>query len=316
MGRALSDTCTAPANPPASTQPRVPPPALVGVQASGSEEQKARLRRILAETHAGLGQWREAYLAHREFDALEATRQQRVRAEQAARLRLDFDRERAAAEVQALQQINEQGQRLQRLQRLQAVAILLCAVLLLAALLFVLLQFRQIHRVRKLALTDELTALPNRRAIMSTAVEVLAQAGAAPVSLLMLDLDRFKTINDRFGHDEGDRVLCRVSELLDRTLDGRGRIGRFGGEEFLVVLPGTGSEAATEIAETLRHTVASHIQVGDGAERQKATISIGAATCSGPADSLQALLVRADTALYQAKHRGRDRVVFCPAFAA
>ncbi|MCA0257801.1 MAG: GGDEF domain-containing protein [Proteobacteria bacterium] len=127
----------------------------------------------------------------------------------------------------------------------------------------------------------------------------------APVSLVMLDVDHFKLVNDRFGHIEGDRVLRVMAEQLQAALRAEDSLYRFGGEEFVVVLPRVGHEEAMALAERLRQTVESRLSTPDG---KAVTISCGVAT--GPADgqAFHDLMLRADERLYFAKGNGRNRV--------
>lgn len=157
------------------------------------------------------------------------------------------------------------------------------------------------------AMTDGLTGVANRRAFDEALDRELARANrsANEVSLLLLDLDHFKVLNDRFGHAVGDEVLARVARELSVTLRPSDTFARYGGEEFAVILPETSSRAASEIAERLRLAMGAVI-APDG---QQVTISIGSATVD-PIQGLDAnLLIRtADRALYRAKESGRDRV--------
>jgi len=126
-----------------------------------------------------------------------------------------------------------------------------------------------------------------------------------PVSLLMMDLDNFKPINDRFGHSAGDMALKAVANACARVLRETDTFGRWGGEEFVVILPDTGVEAAMEIAEQLRHAVS---RVGGDIHR-RLTISIGVSLCLST-DSWETWLERADAALYRAKAAGKNCVIF------
>jgi len=155
--------------------------------------------------------------------------------------------------------------------------------------------------------TDPLTGLANRRAFSRTLDLAIGQAQAlgSPLSVAIVDIDHFKSINDLHGHAEGDRVLQSLGAMLLATEAARGRVARFGGEEFVRLLPGrTLAEAARE-AEYLREAVAS-MPTG-----LPVTISIGVAALHTGEDA-SSLLSRADQALYQAKREGRDRVCALP----
>ena len=165
-----------------------------------------------------------------------------------------------------------------------------------------------VHVYRTAACTDHLTGLLNRRAFIENAVTLCAQQAkrGEPVAMLMFDLDHFKSINDQFGHAVGDdalRLFGRVVRASTRVDD---IIGRFGGEEFIAVVPG-GIESASKIAERVRAgfeaagaTISTHT-VG-------ATVSIGAAISYDPVTVIDSLIARADAALYRAKHDGRNRI--------
>ena len=157
------------------------------------------------------------------------------------------------------------------------------------------------------AATDGLTGLPNQRAVHDTLKRMVAQAGRTlePLALVLFDLDRFKQINDTFGHGRGDDVLAAVGDIAASTVRGSDFVGRLGGEEFAVLLPGTGREGALRVAENLRQVI-SALDVS-GIERD-ITASFGVAVLPEDAPEGQALLRIADRALYQAKANGRDRV--------
>ncbi len=157
-------------------------------------------------------------------------------------------------------------------------------------------------RNRQLAYTDELTGLHNRRAMEQHLVQQIAQACRADqtFSLLLLDIDHFKQVNDEHGHLQGDKVLCAVARVLQNSLRSQDIAGRWGGEEFLVLLPNTAAAPALVLAERLRTNVASACDV---------TVSIGLHTMHGlPDESADTMLDAADRALYAAKGQGRNCV--------
>jgi len=175
---------------------------------------------------------------------------------------------------------------------------------------------RELHR---LASTDMLTGLSNRRVLLEAAESLfLASAGAgdngaaatpAP-ALLILDLDHFKTINDRYGHLEGDRALIEFAAVVRAELRGSDVVGRMGGEEFAVLLPDTRDTEAEAIAQRiLQQLRLRQLWSGDDQHPRGMTASIGVASRLPSDRHLRDWLDRADKALYQAKHLGRDRVV-------
>ncbi len=164
-------------------------------------------------------------------------------------------------------------------------------------------------RLERLAMRDALTGALNRRAIMEALDAALdaADPQAGPLAVALVDLDHFKGINDRFGHPVGDDVLRRFVTVAARSLRVSDRIGRWGGEEFLVVLPASGgAEAARMVADRLREAVATHPWSEFGAELE-VTVSVGVALAR-PGMTQGELLGRADLSLYRAKRAGRDRV--------
>ncbi len=173
------------------------------------------------------------------------------------------------------------------------------------------------ERIRLMGLTDPLTGLNNRRYFESRCEEeiIAARRHGQPLACLFLDIDRFKRINDSFGHPAGDDVLRRVGQLARAGLRGSDVLARFGGEEFVALLPQTGLRHAFDIAERIRSAVAAWpFEVGAGAPLP-VTVSIGiaqlpAAAAGQGTESLAAdLVTAADRALYRAKQTGRNRVV-------
>jgi two-component system cell cycle response regulator len=163
----------------------------------------------------------------------------------------------------------------------------------------------------EMAITDALTGLYNRR-YMETHVGTLvdqANSRGKPLSVLILDIDYFKSINDTHGHDAGDDVLQDFAIRIRKSIRGIDLACRYGGEEFVVVMPETDMAVATMVAERLRRRIASEpFPIQKGARMIEVTISIGIAAL-GPNDNAAAVIKRADQALYRAKRDGRNRVV-------
>ncbi len=167
----------------------------------------------------------------------------------------------------------------------------------------------QERELRRLATTDPLTGLANRRHFLAQVERELErfQRYAEPVALLMLDLDHFKQVNDRYGHAAGDTVLQHFAAVAQNALRKIDILGRLGGEEFAALLPDTRIEGARRLAERLRRTVADSPAVSPTGE-VRFTVSVGL-TLLAPGDrDAGAILTRADRALYRAKDRGRNRV--------
>ena len=167
------------------------------------------------------------------------------------------------------------------------------------------------EQLKKAALRDPLTGLANRRLLMERLGDELERCrrGGAPFSLVMLDADHFKRINDAFGHDAGDRVLCMLADTVCRQLRGYDLCARWGGEEFMLLLPETGLEQATGMVERVMQAVRSLTLEGD----RQIPLSVSAGLTSYlPDEHVDLTINRADGALLQAKHNGRDRLLVVP----
>jgi diguanylate cyclase (GGDEF)-like protein len=181
------------------------------------------------------------------------------------------------------------------------------AVTVLFAYIFAHRSERQRAQLEDLAIRDPLTGLRNRRAMedeLRRAIDASRHDGV-PQVLALLDLDHFKRINDECGHDAGDRVLVEFATLLRGLVRRADGLFRFGGEEFVLLLPGAGRDDAARLLAKMRSEVATRLRRSDGVP---VTVSIGAAALQ-PGETWHAWLARADMGLYAAKRGGRDRVV-------
>ena len=163
----------------------------------------------------------------------------------------------------------------------------------------------------ELAVTDQLTGLHNRRYMTGQLNALVARAvkGGDPVAALLIDIDHFKKINDNFGHDVGDEVLREFALRVASNVRAIDLPCRYGGEEFVVIMPDTTIEAAERVAERIRtHVAGSPFRVAGGEELLTVTISIGVAATLGEEDTPAALLKRADEGVYEAKAGGRNKV--------
>lgn len=162
----------------------------------------------------------------------------------------------------------------------------------------------------RMATTDALTGISNRKNFFDIGEREfkLAARYEKPISVLMIDIDYFKQFNDAFGHDLGDQVLTRLGSVLVDTLRDTDIFGRIGGEEFAAVLPETDLNGALEVAERLRTNVESNKLEHEG-ETLTITVSVGVSQFSSKDGTLPATLKRADVAMYEAKHAGRNRVI-------
>jgi diguanylate cyclase (GGDEF)-like protein len=171
--------------------------------------------------------------------------------------------------------------------------------------------------LEKMAGTDPLTRVYNRRVFLEWCEHELlrSQRDSRPFSLLMMDLDHFKEINDRYGHHGGDVMLCAVVEAVQDSVRGIDVLGRWGGEEFVALLPGANGAAALLVAQRVRSNIERLIlptevkTPGGMNEMMRMTMSVGVATYRGDNDGLDAMFRRADEALYGAKAAGRNRVL-------
>ncbi|HEX2060213.1 MAG TPA: tetratricopeptide repeat-containing diguanylate cyclase, partial [Thermoanaerobaculia bacterium] len=260
----------------------------------------------LALVYAAAGRWRDAYEARTRHAALQRELAEKLREEHSSRLRVQFDAERKEQENRALLRDNAAAARIRRLQTI----ILVLGAAIIAVLAYLMFRLaRERRRMREMAMTDELTRLPNRRHLFATAEAQLQRAretGEA-LSLLAFDIDHFKRINDSWGHAAGDLVLQRVAHACRAALRPGDHLGRTGGEEFMVVLPATAERDALAVAERLRAAVEA-LDFSDIDASLRVTISIGVVQRTRE-DSLTRLSALADELLYRAKESGRNRVV-------
>jgi two-component system, cell cycle response regulator len=170
---------------------------------------------------------------------------------------------------------------------------------------------RAMDQLRTMAVTDALTGLPNRRAFFNDGMRLFNEARARSIALsaMMLDIDHFKRINDRFGHACGDEVLRQVARAIRTQVRGRDLCARVGGEEMALLVPGVDEAPAVALAERLRSQLEA-LLIDTPQGQVAVTVSIGVAPLRPDSLSLDDLLARADDRLYEAKRNGRNRV--CP----
>jgi len=160
------------------------------------------------------------------------------------------------------------------------------------------------EEIHRLARTDELTGLANRRYANQWMDQKLAEMSVGTVfNVIIADIDHFKNINDSYGHAIGDVVLQKVAQILEETVPGGGMVGRYGGEEFIIILPAMTAQQTREIGEEARRAIQAMTVVP-----KKVTVSLGSAEFMST-DSRESLLSRADRALYFAKMTGRDKFI-------
>jgi diguanylate cyclase (GGDEF)-like protein len=273
----------------------------------------AELFELRSRAHAAVGDYPAAFNDQGEY--LRRMREQGTldRIREVAQLRVQFENDQEKQKIVLLEKDNRLAEeRLKSQQRTtQLVAIAGLTGLVTAFFLGYALLSNRRHRAEliRLAERDELTGLLNRRAIVRKAVEYLSRARESKGTLIigLIDLDHFKSINDRFGHAVGDQLLQRLAVSLRTALHAREVFGRYGGEEFLVLFPDTTLEQAREGAERLRAALRDQpLQVDD--QQVRVTLSMGLASYEAGDVLYDQVARRADIALYVAKTQGRDRV--------
>jgi diguanylate cyclase (GGDEF)-like protein len=279
----------------------------------------AELYELRSRAHAAVGNYSAAFSDQGEY--LRRMREQGTldRIREVAQLRVQFENDQEKQKIVLLEKDKKLAEeRLNSQTRTtQLVAIAGLAGLITAFFLgYALLSHRR-HRAEliRLAERDELTGLLNRRAIVRKAVEVLSRAREAKGTLIigLIDLDHFKSINDRFGHAVGDQLLQRFAAALRTSLHTREVFGRYGGEEFLVLFPDTSMDQARQASERLRANLRDQRLLVDDQD-VSVTISLGLASYESGDVLFDQIARRADIALYVAKTQGRDRCeIFNPA---
>jgi diguanylate cyclase (GGDEF)-like protein len=268
----------------------------------------------LAAVEAEMGDWRDAY--NYRIKAQETAEQMlRNQLDQRfASLKVEFDTAAKEKENALLVRENEANQKAleqaRRARGLQAIVFLLSVILTVLLATLAVHQWRTTRRMHALAMTDELTGVPNRRAVLSK-LEPLLESANASCAMLIIDIDHFKSINDQHGHPEGDEALKRVAEKLRSQVHEPAFIGRLGGEEFVVVLPGADQQEALRAADEFREEVMT-IDTRRWTADRRITVSIGLTTARASGDTSSSMLQRADAALYEAKRAGRNCVRMQP----
>ena len=288
--------------------------AAAAMERSGNQRYLAMLYLARARSLRALGRDREAYADLQRFIDVQAGIAAAERSQQAQLLRNQFESDRRDLETSRLESESALRQRqldaLLQARRWQWTAMALGGVLVVVLLGLVARQVARMRRLRELAATDPLTGVANRRSIERLGEEAIAEARrhGEPLCVLILDIDHFKRVNDRYGHLTGDEALARVATACGAALRQFDQLGRIGGEEFLVLLPRTELAQARQVAERIRATVEALDFAGIDPDL-RLSISIGVAELREGDPNLRALAERADAALYAAKDAGRNRLV-------
>ena len=287
--------------------------ALPLIKRNGNDRYLAQLYKAQATSLEQMGHLAAALSDYKQYTELQLKLQGKMRLEQGRLLEYEYEIRRGEFENRRLRNEaaskQEQVHALERVRQWQWVTIVLGALLLALLTSLAWRHGRTSRRLSRQSLIDPLTGVANRAAIEAEAIRAIERAprGGGAVSLLMLDLDHFKAINDRLGHAAGDRVLCATTEAWQAQLRGRDPLGRIGGEEFVVVCADTTLEQAIVVAERLREATTA-LRFDDIDPALRVTVSIGVAQSQRSGDTHEGVLARADAALYRAKQRGRDRV--------
>ncbi len=287
--------------------------ALPLMERDGNDRYLAMLFKAQAASQEALGLTSAALRDYQRFSDLQMKLQGRMRLEQSRLLqyeyeirRRDFENRKLRADADARQL---QVTALERVRRWQSLALVLGVLLLALLVALALRQGRKSRRLRVLAMVDPLTGAASRVGIDTDAARAIVRATreGSPLAVLMLDLDRFKAINDRYGHAAGDAVLRATTAAWKAQLRERDPLGRIGGEEFVVVCPDTPPDQALVVANRLCEATRA-LRFPEIDPEFRVSVSIGVAEARGEGDTRDALFERADAALYRAKQQGRDRV--------
>jgi len=279
--------------------------------------ERAALAQRVADGYASQGLYAQAYAELQRSTQAVAQSRQSIRDTQVLRLQARYEIARRDAEVADLRHRAEADRLALKAREAQQQA-LWAALVALAGLLAVAFWFgaRALRRRRQLAdlvMRDDLTGLPNRRAVLSFAHEQfrLCRRLGLDLGVALVDLDHFRQVNDRAGSAVGDRVLRAFAQSADEVLRGQERIGRYGGDEWLLVMPGIAAEELPAVFERLRSRLAAQ-SIHGLPHPHGITVSMGAAVLSDAAESVEALVDEAERQLQRAKAEGRDTVRHAP----
>ncbi|WP_223669888.1 sensor domain-containing diguanylate cyclase [Kangiella shandongensis] len=283
------------------------------MKAGGNRRYLSMLYEARANNHQLLGDEKAALQAMQKHMALSRALEKDREQQQILILRYQFDSERSELENKKLlaeKKLQEtEVEALKRAQHWQMIAIIMGGLLTLVLLFLIVRQLGLSRRLKRQALTDSLTGVANRRYIEDYCQTILQQAKREQVdaSIIVFDIDNFKQINDQYGHVMGDEVLKALSTFCQTILRQKDKLGRYGGEEFVVVLPQANLNNAYQVAERLR-TGAEALTFGDKDKPFNVTISLGVAEFNQE-ETMDRLIDRADDALYRAKAQGRNRTL-------
>lgn len=281
-------------------------------KASGTRSKVAEIYQHLAVAYAEQGDYHQAYELFRQFKIADDDLRNADKEKQLNALRVQFHSAQKDRENTLLRKENRiKALELQQRQRQLVLQYSVLALGIVVLLLLGYLAYRKIREARRMELLanmDALTAVPNRRNILHRLDT--AYAAAQPegeLAVIMFDIDHFKQLNDQYGHAAGDQALQQVAAAVQEQLRDQDSVGRIGGEEFLVVLPGATLATGLSVAERLRRTVEA-LSIPGLDDESRLTISLGVAGLGKDDSDSAALMARADALLYEAKAAGRNCV--------
>lgn len=280
---------------------------------SGNPRYLTELLEHRSESYEALGKPLAALADLRRMIKVQAALDRKAKSYTTTLMSYQFDiarREQENRKLAADRQLRDQQlAALKRVRHWQRLALALGGLLIILLLWQAVRLLRRSRRLQRMAMTDALTQVANRRGVEQMGRRAIEQSHetAQPLSLVALDVDHFKRVNDSYGHPVGDMVLTRLVVAAQESLRQIDHLGRIGGEEFVAILPGSGLQAATRIAERLRRDIEA-LDLGDLAPDLRISISLGVAELQ-PGETLDGLIARADQALYLAKQQGRNRVM-------
>lgn len=282
-------------------------------------KRRIALARSQAQIFAHTGQYKQAVQAYKTWVELAAEQLTETQLQSTRRYQAMFELKEAEAENQLLLTQKKLAEAELEAKEFRQWVLLILAVLLVLVLAGVviglILQVKTKKKFKSLALLDELTQVRNRRSISVFAQKAITAARQQQHSLsfALIDIDHFKQFNDRYGHDVGDEVLKQVAQALSQELRTGDALGRWGGEEWLIVLPGSELSNMPAIFSRIQRRL-QNIRLDNVAARG-VSVSMGCTALDPTDQSLETVIKRADEALYKAKHQGRDQVEFSPALA-
>lgn len=305
--------------------------ATVGFNKNHNKRGHEMLLKLKVEIFESLEQWQQAYQAQLALYEIHLKLDKALENQASTEMRVKFDSEKIEAEnaeLVAYHELKDQQFIIQQdNERLQILTLALGFASVLLLIIFSLYFNKKSQQLKQLALTDLLTQLPNRLSFYRNAQNTFTRLSERqqPLSIISIDIDHFKLVNDQHGHDTGDKVLKAVAQICLENLSvvhlseqhssmtrkshtGRSHIGRVGGEEFLILLPNTRSQAAINLAQSILNDIHS-FDFSHISENLSVTISAGVATFKDET-TLTELIKKADKALYRAKNQGRNQVVY------